>query len=197
MLPDDERVMRQVVPRAAASPLFIVGQALGPATQRRSGLPYMYPRGDLSPTGQALDQFLRMLGFTIDPSGTLPYAYSSDIVQRYPGPAAGGGGDRRPTPREVANCAEWLDAELRIVQPRVILLLGKQSAGYFLRAHGQDKRVEWGEPRQVETDGCHATAFTVYHPAYRRRKPETVDALYASVARQARRILNRPGRSYS
>ncbi len=192
MLPDDERVMRRVVPRTAASPLIVVGQALGPATQRRSGLPYTYPSGDLSPTGRALDQFLRMLGFTIDPSGTQPCAYLSDIVQRYPGPAAGGGGDRRPTPREVANCAEWLDAELRIVQPRVILLLGRQSAGYFLHAYGQSERVQWGAPRQVEIDGCRATAFAVYHPAYRRRKPEIVDALYTSVARKARRILTRP-----
>src|SRR6266540_3838926 len=142
LLPDDERVMRRVDPRSVASPLFVVGQALGPDTQRRSGLPYMYPSGALSPTGRALERFLRRLGFTIDPCGTLPYAYLSDIVQRYPGAAAGGGGDRRPTPREVANCAEWLDAELRIVQPRMILLLGKQSAGYFLRAHGQGKRVQ-------------------------------------------------------
>jgi uracil-DNA glycosylase family 4 len=194
MLPDDELVMRRVIPRAAASPLFVVGQALGPDTQRRSGLPYTNPSRDLSPTGRALDRFLRMLGFTIDPSGTLPYAYSSDIVQRYPGLAAGGG-DRRPTPREVANCAEWLDAELHIVQPRVILLLGKQSAKYFLRAHGQGNRVQWGEPRQVEIDGCRAIAFAVYHPAYRRRKPEMVDALYARVARKARRILTRPERS--
>jgi hypothetical protein len=96
MQPDNERVMRRVVPRAATSPLFVIGQALGPNRQRRSGLPYTYPNGDLSPTGRALDQFLRMIGFTIDPSGTLPYAYSSDIVQRYPGPAPYRGGDRRP-----------------------------------------------------------------------------------------------------
>lgn len=35
MLPDGERVARRVVPRTAASPLFVVGQALGPDTQRR------------------------------------------------------------------------------------------------------------------------------------------------------------------
>jgi uracil-DNA glycosylase family 4 len=189
MQPDEERVRRRVVTRAATSRLFIVGQALGPNTQRRSGMPYMFPNEELSPTGRVLDQFVRRLGFTIDPSSTLPYAYSSDIVQRYPGRAAGGGGDRRPTSREVANCSEWLDTELRIVRPRVVLLLGKPAARYFLRAHGQDGRVDWGEVRHIDVGDARATAFVVYHPAYRRKKPVTVDALYATVARKARRLL--------
>ncbi len=191
MQPDDERVVRRVVARAAASRLFIVGQALGPNTQRRSGMPYMFPSGDLSPTGRVLDQFVRRLGYTIDPSSTLPYAYSSDVVQRYSGSSAGGGGDRRPTAREVANCSEWLDAELQIVRPRVVLVLGKEPARYFLRARGYAQRVQWGEARSIEVGDVRATAFVVYHPAYRRRKPATVDALYATVARKARRVLTR------
>jgi uracil-DNA glycosylase family 4 len=190
MQPDEERVRRRVVTRATASRLFIVGQALGPNTQRRSGMPYTFPNGEFSPTGRVLDQFIRRLGFTIDPSSTLPYAYSSDIVQRYPGRAAGGGGDRQPTLREVANCSEWLDMELRIVRPQVVLLLGKQAARYFLHTHAQDGRVDWGEVRQVDVGDARATAFVVYHPAYRRRNPATVDALYATVARKARRLLS-------
>jgi uracil-DNA glycosylase family 4 len=191
MAPDDQRVVRRLVPPVTASPVFIIGQALGPDTQRRSGLPYTYPNGALSPTGRALDQFLRGIGFTIEATGRLRYAYSSDIVQRYPGPAVGGGGDRRPTPQEVANCAEWLDTELRMMRPRVVLLLGRESARYFLRAQGKHGRVEWGVPYEVQVAGVRATAFAVYHPAYRRRKPDTVDALYAAVARKVRRILSR------
>jgi uracil-DNA glycosylase len=189
MLPDDERIVRRVISRAAGSPVFLVGQALGPDTQRRSGLPYTYPNGSLSATGRALDRLLHMLGFTIDPSSALPYVYSSDILQRYPGRSAAGGGDRRPTRGEVANCAEWLDAELRVVRPRVILLLGKESATYFLRAHGRAAWPQWGAAHSLDINGSRAVAFVVYHPAYRRRQPELVDALYASVARRARRLL--------
>lgn len=192
MVPDDQRVVRRLVARSAASPLFVVGQALGPDTQRRSGLPYIYPDGRLSPTGRVLDEFLRHMGFTIDPSGTLPYVYSSDIVQRYPGPSPGTGGDRRPTAGEVRNCAEWLDAELRVVRPWVVLLLGREPARYFLRAYGQHGRVEWGTPREVDIADHRATAFAVYHPAYRRRKPQTVDALYARVAQTVTRLLRAP-----
>jgi uracil-DNA glycosylase family 4 len=185
MRPDEQRVVRHVVTQAAISPLFIIGQALSPNTQRRSGLPYAYPTGALSQTGRALDQFLHKMGFTIDVAGELPYPYFSDIVQRYPGPAAGGGGDRRPTPREISNCAEWLLAELLIVRPRVIILLGVLPAQYFLRRYGGCERFEWGVAYEVEIANNRATAFAVYHPSYRRRKPDRVDLLYSQVAAKA------------
>lgn len=189
MRPDDRRVLRRVISRSVTSPLFIVGQALGPETQRRSGLPYTYTNGTLSPTGRALDQFLRMIGFSIDVEGDLPYPYSSDIVQRYPGRAPGGGGDRRPNPVEVANCADWLEAELRLVQPKIVLLLGKPAARSFLRRYAGDNSLAWGLGRDVHHEEWRATAFPVYHPAYRRRNPSVVDALYRSVARKIRRLL--------
>jgi hypothetical protein len=44
------------------------------------------------------------------------------------------------------------------------------------------------EPEHVTLDGL-TTAFPVYHPAYRRRKPLVVDDLYASVAEQMRGLL--------
>jgi len=189
MEPDDERVMRHVVARIGTSSLFLVGQALGPDTQRRSGLPYTYPTGVLSRTGQVLDRFVRKMGFTVDAADTLPYAYSSDIVQRYPGRAAKGEGDRIPMSREIENCAGWLRTELLILRPRVILLLGKQAAQYFLRGHSSRRKIEWGAAFEVKIADNRATAFPVYHPAYRHRNPDRVDHLYDCVAAEVRRIL--------
>jgi uracil-DNA glycosylase family 4 len=130
------------------------------------------------------------MGFTIDAEGQLPCAYSTEIVQRYPGPAARGGGDRRPTSREIANCADWLLAELLIVRPRVILLLGSLPARVFLHRYGRCEGVERGTAYDVEIADNRATAFAVYHPSYRRRQPEVVDRLYSQVATQARRVLD-------
>jgi uracil-DNA glycosylase family 4 len=121
--------------------------------------------------------------------GMLPYAYSSDIVQRYPGRTANGEGDRFPTPREIENCADWLRTELLILRPRVIILLGAQAAQYFLRGHSRRGRIEWGAPNEVEIAANRATAFAVYHPAYRRRKPDLVEQLYERVAAEVRCIL--------
>jgi uracil-DNA glycosylase len=130
---------------------------------------------------------LRAIGYTIDARSRRPYVYSSDLVQRYPGQAKGG--DRRPTPREIQNCAEWLRAELRIARPRVILLLGELASRDFLALCGIDWPGRWGEPEHVTVDGHDSTAFPVYHPAYRRRKPSVVDDLYASVAEHMRGLV--------
>ena len=187
MAVDQQRTARALVPRAVMSPVFVIGKALGPNTQRLSGLPYTYPNGELSPTGRVLDDLLRAIGYTIDARSGRPYVYSSDIVQRYPGQAAGG--DRRPTRGEIQNCAGWLRTELRIVRPRAILLLGKLASQEFLASYGIAWRDQWGEPEDVTVDGHDTTAFPVYHPAFRRRKPLVVDDLYANVAEQMRGLL--------
>jgi uracil-DNA glycosylase family 4 len=192
MAPDHERVERKVVEAAVTSEVFVIGQALGPQTQRRSGVPYTYPSGVLSRTGQVLDGLLEAIGYTIDPRSTRRYVYSSDIVQRYPGPMAGGGGDRPPTRREVENCFPWLEVELAIVKPRVILPLGAFAARHFLNWCGIVWHRQWGSPEEVTIDGHLATAFAVYHPAYRRRAPDLVDDLYARVGAEVERLLTAP-----
>jgi uracil-DNA glycosylase family 4 len=192
MTPDPERVARKVVKAAVTSEVFVIGQAPGPQTQRRSGVPYTYPSGVLNRGGHVLDGLLEPIGYTIDPRSARRYVYSSDIVQRYPGPAAGSGGDRLPTRREVENCLPWLEVELAIVRPRVILLLGAFAARHFLNWRGIVWSRQWGYPEEVTIDGHLATAFAVYHPAYRRRKPDLVDSVYASVAAEIERLLAAP-----
>jgi uracil-DNA glycosylase family 4 len=159
MRSDHDRVLRRVVPRAAASTIFVVGQGLGSDTQRKSGLPYTYPSGRLSPTGRALDSLLRLFGHRIDSGGELPYAYSSDIVHRYPGRDGRENGDRRALSREVENCSEWLDAELRIMRACVVLLLGRMAAQSFIRRYIGSQQVAWGHAYMFVIDGSWTTAI--------------------------------------
>ncbi len=50
--------------------------------------------------------------------------YRTAITKCFPGKAATGAGDRRPSPPEIALCAPWLEAELALVRPEVLLLVG-------------------------------------------------------------------------
>jgi len=50
--------------------------------------------------------------------------YRTAITKCFPGKAAAGAGDRRPSPPEIALCAPWLEAELALVRPEIILLVG-------------------------------------------------------------------------
>ncbi len=46
------------------------------------------------------------------------------VTKCYPGPSSTGKGDRVPTPFEQALCRPWLEQEIRLVNPRLMLLVG-------------------------------------------------------------------------
>jgi uracil-DNA glycosylase family 4 len=135
---DPDRVLRLVDERAITSKIFLIGQALGGNTQRRSGRPYTRTDNRLSRTGKRLDKFLRLLGYTIDyqdSTSLFQYVYSSDIVQCYPTKKESGYGDRKPYEKEILNCISqgFLLKEIQLVEPRLIVIMGKQSRDCFYR----------------------------------------------------------------
>jgi uracil-DNA glycosylase family 4 len=91
---------------------MIVGQAPG-AVEITTGLPF---------SGRAGAELRRWLGRAGIDEAHLPYRTA--ITKCFPGKAASGAGDRRPSPPEIALCAPWLEAELALVRPRVVLLVG-------------------------------------------------------------------------
>ena len=50
--------------------------------------------------------------------------YCASVTRCYPGRARSGGGDRTPTPREQELCSFWLDWELRLLRPELIVAAG-------------------------------------------------------------------------
>ena len=149
---------RSSVPRnlAAINPtakLAIVGEAVGPKTLRLSGVAFFNPRGKLGQTGTNLERLLSPLGFTLYPSRDvrLPKAilesapgkgknsvYCTDICPVFPGyaqPPNGRRSIRRPSSALIRSALEkrFLERELDIVKPRVILLLGTHAYRHFHR----------------------------------------------------------------
>jgi uracil-DNA glycosylase len=59
----------------------------------------------------------------------------------FPGRNRAGTGDLRPPPAAVANCAHWLDAELELLKPRVVILVGQMAIARFLGAGNLESRV--------------------------------------------------------
>ena len=51
-------------------------------------------------------------------------AYMTAVTKCYPGPNAGGKGDRVASRAEQALCRPWLEREVRLVNPRLMLLVG-------------------------------------------------------------------------
>lgn len=195
MQPDPAMVDREVLPEALDSEVFLVGQALGPNTQRKSGRPYLTPDGTLGPSGRNLDRFLRYFGYTIRPGSSARYAYSTDLVQRYPGP--GRSGDRKPTPQEIANCAPWFIEELRLVAPRVVILMGLLATkGFFRQFLGvRVRRISEVLERRYDVTLAdrEVAVFSILHPSPLATHPDK-QGIYQRTAGAIREALNREPR---
>ena len=62
----------------------------------------------------------------------LSAAWLSSLTRCFPGPSISGTGDRAPSPSEVALCRPFLDEELVVVDPDVMVLVGAMAARAFL-----------------------------------------------------------------
>lgn len=67
--------------------------------------------------------------------------YIAAMTRCYPGPSRSGRGDRVPTPAEIAACSSWLDAELSLIGPRVLILVGRLAIERFLGPAPLDQQV--------------------------------------------------------
>jgi len=71
--------------------------------------------------------------------------------------------NRDPTPEELSAFGKYLDRELEVIQPKVIVTLGRFSMGKFLpfakisSVHGKVERVKWKDRELV--------IVPMYHPA--------------------------------
>lgn len=104
-----------IVSGRAEDRLFVIGQAPGHLSVAKD-------RPFSGPGGRILQKWLEQAGF---PPGYLhEHTYLSSLTRCDPGKSPHGKGDRRPSPPEIALCRPFLEAELRLVQSRVVLLVG-------------------------------------------------------------------------
>jgi len=132
--------------------IMFIGE--GPGEQEDlSGRPFV------GPAGQLLNQLLLRAGLRRDA------VYITNIVKCRP-PR-----NRDPLPGEVAACRPYLEAQIALINPRLICLLGKPATHTLLQAEVAMGRVH-GVPQ--ERDGI--TFVPLYHPAAALHNPslETV-----------------------
>ncbi|HWP28233.1 MAG TPA: uracil-DNA glycosylase family protein [Chloroflexota bacterium] len=103
--------------------VLVIGQAPGLRSHQRR-------RHFAGPAGRVLEQWFERAGFP--PGYFRERAYLSSLTRCFPGPAPRGQGDRRPSPAEVALCRPFLEAELRLLDPALVLLVGKMAIEHFL-----------------------------------------------------------------
>jgi len=103
--------------------IVLIGQAPGPVTDRKG---YHFA----GPAGRFLSDWLDRAGF---PQGYFrTYVYLTSLTRCFPGKSPSGNGDRPPSRAEIALCRRFLERELELIQPKVILLVGKMAIDAFL-----------------------------------------------------------------
>lgn len=66
--------------------------------------------------------------------------YFAAVCRCFPGKTPAGG-DRVPAPDEIRNCSSWMNAEIDLLQPRLIIPVGKLAIAQFLAFEKLDEVV--------------------------------------------------------
>ncbi|MDQ2905186.1 MAG: uracil-DNA glycosylase [Chloroflexota bacterium] len=111
-----------IVSGRASDRVLVIGQAPGHRSVTK-GVPFSGSGGGI------LQKWLEQAGFL--PGSLHQQTYLSSLTRCDPGRNPRGNGDRRPSPQEMALCRPYLEAELCIVRPKVILLVGTMAIEAF------------------------------------------------------------------
>ncbi|MGB9826682.1 MAG: uracil-DNA glycosylase, partial [Desulfofundulus sp.] len=131
-----------------AARVVLCGEGPG-ADEDRLGRPFV------GKAGQLLDRILAACGF-----GRFEHVYILNVVKCRPP------GNRVPTEEERAACRPNLEAQLRILKPRIMVLLGATALQAILDPRG---RITRDRGRWVEKNGV--WIMPTYHPAALLRNP--------------------------
>ncbi len=137
---------------AETARVMVIGEAPG-RDEDLSGMPFV------GRAGQLLDKMLRAI--SLDDSGV----HLTNVVYWRPP------GNRTPTPQEVLVCRPFLERQIDLVAPEIIITLGGPAAKAILNiSQGIMKsRGKWGE---VSTQsGAKLRVMPTLHPAYLLRTP--------------------------
>lgn len=104
-----------VVAGQAANRLMLIGQAPG-VTELEVRRPF---------AGRAGRELFRwMSSIDIAEDEFRNHVYMTAITKCFPGRTTGGSGDRRPSRREIELCRPYLEAQLSLIRPETIMLVG-------------------------------------------------------------------------
>jgi uracil-DNA glycosylase family 4 len=132
--------------------LMLVGEAPG-RDEDIEGLPFV------GRSGRLLDRMLAAIG--VDRTT----AYIANVIPWRPP------GNRTPTPLETEICRPFIERQIELVAPKVLVTLGGPSAKVLLHATEGVLRLRGNWKTHVTASGAEIAAMPTLHPAYLLRNP--------------------------
>jgi len=143
-----------ILSRARRPKAMLVGQAPG-KVEAAGGKPFA------GRAGKTLFRWLERAG--IDEETARDRIYIAAVTRCFPGPSPSGRGDRVPSPAEQEACAVWLDAELQLIRPTLLIPVGRLAITRFLPNEPLDRLI--GKAHGVEHVGGRSLAIPLPHPS--------------------------------
>jgi DNA polymerase len=144
--------------------VVFIGEAPG-AEEDRTGKPFV------GRAGRLLDRLLEANGISRD------QIFITNIVSCRPP------GNRTPRVGEIRAHAPWLEEQLRLIAPDLIVTLGRVALTYFIpNARITELR---GQSLQIQQSGRSYLLLPLFHPAAALRRPELVPVMEEDFARIA------------
>ena len=150
---DDRRVL-PILSESRAPRMMLVGQAPG-RTETIDQRPFA------GRAGRTLFTWLAEAG--LEEPDAREAIYIAAVTRCYPGPSPSGRGDRVPSPSEIVHCSSWLDDELRLIAPRVLIPVGRLAIDRFFGPVALADVV--GLTHRVTHVGGEALAIPLPHPS--------------------------------
>jgi DNA polymerase len=155
----------------AGAEIMFVGEQPGDQ-EDRVGRPFV------GPAGRLFDQALEAAG--IDRSDT----YMTNAVKHFKWKRRGKRRiHQKPNWAEMTACRPWLEAELAVVAPRVLVLLGATAAQSLL---GREFRVTQSRRKLIDSDLAEAVTATIHPSAILRGETERREAELAAFVEDLR-----------
>ena len=146
--------IRPIVSRATNPRVMLIGQAPG-KVEAGSGKPFS------GRAGRTLFRWLERAG--VDEVAARENIYISAVTRCFPGAHPSGRGDRVPTRDEQSRCSDWLESELRIIRPELLIPVGRLAIERFLPKLPLNQLI--GTRHLVEHGGGRSIVIPLPHPS--------------------------------
>ena len=135
------------------SPILLIGQAPGDK-EGGFGKPFAWT------AGKTMFKWFERIG--LDEEAFRQRVYMAAVCRCFPGKNPKGG-DRVPSPAEIESCAVWLQAEIDLLKPELILPIGKLAIGQLMPVKKLNDVI--GKLHSVTFHGHRTEMIPLPHPS--------------------------------
>lgn len=111
--------------------------------------------------GKTLFKWFATLG--VDEEHFREHVYMAAVCRCFPGKNPKGSGDRVPNKEEIKTCKKWLEKEYELLQPKLIIPIGKLAIAQYLTAKKLDEAV--GQQFVIDSPLLQADCIPLPHPS--------------------------------